>query len=963
MALKNQGLTVTYTAINTTSGAQVTGDVGNHTLRVITDGSSAAPANAATEIDATNAPGEYKITLTAAEMNGDFVTLAGVSSSANVVIVPIKIATERGVLPTVAAGAAGGFVTGDGSVTFTAGVGNRPAVDAVAISADTTAADNLEAMLDGTGGVTLTADIDGAVSGAVGSISAITFPTNFASLSIDASGRVDVIKWASTTIAVGTVSGLPTVDLEAINNDAAKAGYLDTMIGNGILTATFTGNLTGSVASVVGAVGSVTGAVASVTAGVTLANNAMSAAASAADFLAEINTQVDTAIVTYGLDHLVSTSVAGTDIANDSIVASLVSKSATADWDDFNNTTDSLQAIVDTGLTVSGTVNADVVKISGDSTAADNLELFMDGTGYAGGTIKLGVDVVKISDDATAANNLELMYDGTGYAGGTIKLTVDAVKISGDGTAADNLEAMLDGTGGVTLTTAIVGNITGNITGSLTGSVGSISGITFPSNFADLSITSSSGRVDVASWVGTAVAIGGSSGLPNVNIEAINDDSTKATYLDTMIGNGVFTADITGDLSGSVGSVTGAVGSVTGAVGSVTAGVSLAANAMSAAASAADFLAEINTQVDTALSDIGLDHLVSASVTGTDVADNSIIAQFASKSATADWDSYDNTTDSFEALQSVGVTVSGTISADVVSISGDSTAADNWEAMLDGTGGVTLTANVTGDITGSLSGSVGSVTGAVGSISAITFPTNFASLSINASGRVDVASFIGTAATLSVGGLLAVDAQTISNSGTAADNVESLIANLDATISSRAAASTALSTSTWTAARAGYLDELNIGAEAIAHTGNAASFMADVSALATSAALAVIDGNVDTLITNVPDVISLAAINAQVDTALTDYDAVVPADLPTNFGSLDIDVSGYVLIQGTINDLDTLNDPTAAAIADAVWDETSGDHIAAGSTGLQLSLIASGGGTATLANQTKILGLVQGRLH
>ena len=61
-------------------------------------------------------------------------------------------------------------------------------------------------------------------------------------------------------------------------------------------------------------------------------------------------------------------------------------------------------------------------------------------------------------------------------------------------------------------------------------------------------------------------------------------------------------------------------------------------------------LANINTQCDTALSDIGLDHLISASVNGTDVADDSIIAQLVDDAATADWDNYDNTTASLEAL-------------------------------------------------------------------------------------------------------------------------------------------------------------------------------------------------------------------------------------------------------------------------------------------------------------------------
>ena len=66
----------------------------------------------------------------------------------------------------------------------------------------------------------------------------------------------------------------------------------------------------------------------------------------------------------------------------------------------------------------------DVAEVSGDSTAADNLELMFDGTGYAGGTTKLGVDVVAISGDTSAADNAELDYDGTGYnKGGTRVLT------------------------------------------------------------------------------------------------------------------------------------------------------------------------------------------------------------------------------------------------------------------------------------------------------------------------------------------------------------------------------------------------------------------------------------------------------------------------------------------------------------------------------------------------------------
>lgn len=64
--------------------------------------------------------------------------------------------------------------------------------------------------------------------------------------------------------------------------------------------------------------------------------------------------------------------------------------------------------------------------------------------------------------------------------------------------------------------------------------------------------------------------------------------------------------------------------------------------------------AEVQSEANDALVALGLDHLVSASVSGTDVADDSIIAQMVSKSATADWDSFDNTSEALEALRDRG---------------------------------------------------------------------------------------------------------------------------------------------------------------------------------------------------------------------------------------------------------------------------------------------------------------------
>jgi anti-sigma28 factor (negative regulator of flagellin synthesis) len=67
---------------------------------------------------------------------------------------------------------------------------------------------------------------------------------------------------------------------------------------------------------------------------------------------AEVQSEVNDGLVALGLDHLVSASVIGTDITDNSIIARMVSKSATADWDSFNNTTDSLEAVADSNSAI-----------------------------------------------------------------------------------------------------------------------------------------------------------------------------------------------------------------------------------------------------------------------------------------------------------------------------------------------------------------------------------------------------------------------------------------------------------------------------------------------------------------------------------------------------------------------------------------------------------------------------------
>ena len=96
-------------------------------------------------------------------------------------------------------------------------------------------------------------------------------------------------------------------------------------------------------------------------------------------------------------------------------------------------------------------LQVDAVQLSGDSTAADNAELMFDGTGYAGGTAKLGVNMAQISGDAAAADTLESIVEGA------TALAVNATQIGGSTTAATNAAR---GFTGLVLATAVTGTLT-----------------------------------------------------------------------------------------------------------------------------------------------------------------------------------------------------------------------------------------------------------------------------------------------------------------------------------------------------------------------------------------------------------------------------------------------------------------------------------------------------------------------
>jgi len=193
----------------------------------------------------------------------------------------------------------------------------------------------------------------------------VVIPTPPAPTATGSLPRVDVREWLGSTVATPAVAGRPSVDAIAVSGDTAAADNLEAAcdgttynIGGGAVVAA---SVTGAVGSVTGAVGSVTGAVGSVTGAVGSVTGSAGTWNAAWD--AEVQSEVDDALVARGLDHLVAAAVTGTDIVDDSIIAKLVSKSAIADWDSFTNTTDSLEAAADAAFDP-GVEGVDVTQIN-----------------------------------------------------------------------------------------------------------------------------------------------------------------------------------------------------------------------------------------------------------------------------------------------------------------------------------------------------------------------------------------------------------------------------------------------------------------------------------------------------------------------------------------------------------------------------------------------------------------------
>ncbi len=120
---------------------------------------------------------------------------------------------------------------------------------------------------------------------------------------------------------------------------------------------------------------------------------------------AEVQSEVNDGLVALGLDHLVSAAVAGADVTDNSIVAYLASKSATADWDSYVNTTDALEAIADSGG--GGPTAAQIADAVWDEAQADHV-----GAGTFGET---ATEIASILSDTGTDGVVVASGSKTGY--------------------------------------------------------------------------------------------------------------------------------------------------------------------------------------------------------------------------------------------------------------------------------------------------------------------------------------------------------------------------------------------------------------------------------------------------------------------------------------------------------------------------------------------------------------------
>ena len=244
MATRALQQVVTYLAWDTVANAYKTGDAGNHSTSWVKDGTRSATTNGTAEVDSTNFPGLYKVTMTATETDCIEGVLGG-KSTGNVVLIPTLVAFDY--LNT--------------SAPATAGVPDVNAKNINNVSAGSVT--TINANLGMTQPVNFTGTAGSAlVKGDTVDIAGSAVSASTAQLGVNV---VNVAGSASTGAA-----GYVGVDWGQVANKTTANVLSATSIATSQVVASVSGNVGGNV---VGSVGSVTGAVGSVTAAVAVTSN------------------------------------------------------------------------------------------------------------------------------------------------------------------------------------------------------------------------------------------------------------------------------------------------------------------------------------------------------------------------------------------------------------------------------------------------------------------------------------------------------------------------------------------------------------------------------------------------------------------------------------------------------------------------------------------------------------------
>jgi len=152
----------------------------------------------------------------------------------------------------------------------------------------------------------------------------------------------------------------------------------------------------------------------------------------------DVNTEADTALSDINLDHMMKVAAVGTDVTDNSVIAKISAKGATADFDTFNNTTDSLEALKDS-LSVDG--------VDWTSTERANIRkaLGVDGTKTAGSTAG------DLQDTLTDTNEMQGKLPTNNIMGSAVKTDkddeIDTIKTSTDAILIDTAEIGIAGVG------------------------------------------------------------------------------------------------------------------------------------------------------------------------------------------------------------------------------------------------------------------------------------------------------------------------------------------------------------------------------------------------------------------------------------------------------------------------------------------------------------------------------------